>query len=170
MDLRPQNVFFDPTCGAITVIDIGDFRDIAMERSPTLDLHDCLAELCRFYLTPHLPPTEAKGYREPFGMEPSRGFSRDLDRLIAMCRDLTTGSLQEAGVALLQRIKGRQYAGVEPFRRDVQEYFRLIEARNTGLREFPDLVDVWREGMALLQHKYWRKFLFNPVADLQHYA
>jgi hypothetical protein len=170
MDLRPQNVFFDPMGGAITVIDIGDFRDITMDRSPTLDLHDGLAELCRFYLAPHPPPADVKGYREPFGMAPPRGYTQDLDRMIAMCRGLTTGALQEAGVGLLQQIKDRRYAGVEPFRRDVQEYFTLIEARNVSLREFPELVEVWREGMTLLQHQYWRKFLFDPVADLRHYA
>jgi serine/threonine protein kinase len=170
MDLRPQNVFFDPMGGAITVIDVGDFRDITMERSPTLDLHDCLAELCRFYLAPHPPPADVKGYGEPFGMTPPRGFSQDLDRMIARCRGLTTGALQEAGLALLQRIKDRRYAGVEPFRREVEEYFALIEARNVSLREFPELVEVWREGVALLQHRYWQKFLFDPVADLRHYA
>jgi hypothetical protein len=24
--------------------------------------------------------------------------------------------------------------------------------------------------VALLQHRYWQKFLFDPVADLRHYA
>jgi len=170
MDLRPQNVFFDPTCGAITVIDIGDFRDAKTERSPSLDLHDCLAELCRFYLAPHCPPDNARAYREPFGMEPPQGFGRDLDRMIARYRGLTTGALQEVGVALLQQLKGRQYESVESFRQHVLEYFSLIEARNAGLHEFPGLVEVWREGMALFQHKYWRKFLFDPVADLSYYT
>jgi serine/threonine protein kinase len=170
MDLRPQNVFFDPMRGAITVIDIGDFRETTAERSQTVDLHDCLAELCRFYLAPHPPPDEAKGYREPFGMAPPLGFSKDLDRMMGMCRGLTTGLLQEASMAILQQVKDRQYVGIEPFRRDMQEYFALIEARNTSLQGFPDLVEVWREGMALLQHQYWRKFLFDPETDLQHYA
>jgi serine/threonine protein kinase len=171
-DLRPQNVFFDPQDGAITVIDIGDFADTKAlgERSQTVDIHDCLAELCRFYLAPHPPPDDAKRYREPFGMEPSLGFRRDIDRIIGMYQGLTAGTLQEAGMTILQQIRNRQYGAVEPFRRDVQEYFRLIESRNTSLQEFPDLVEIWRQGMALLQHKYWQKFLFDPVADLMHYA
>ena len=52
MDLRPQNVFFDPKRGEIIIIDIGtciDLRTAAGSR-PTLDVHDCLAELCKFYL------------------------------------------------------------------------------------------------------------------------
>jgi len=52
----------------------------------------------------------------------------------------------------------------------VQEYFRLVDARNTSLPEFPGLLEVWRQGMALLQHKYWQKFLFDPVSDLMPYA
>jgi hypothetical protein len=171
-DLRPQNVFFDPQDGMITVIDIGDFADTKTlgERSQTVDVHDCLAELCRFYLAPSSPPDDVKGYREPFGMEPSRGFRRDVDRMIGMYQDQTAGALQQAGLTILQQIKSRQYGAVESFRRDVQEYFRLVEARNTNLPEFPYLMEVWRQGMALLQHKYWQKFLFDPVADLMPYA
>jgi hypothetical protein len=52
----------------------------------------------------------------------------------------------------------------------VQEYFRLVEARNARLSDFSGLVEVWRQGMALLRHKYWQRFLFDPVADLITYA
>jgi hypothetical protein len=171
-DLRPQNVFFDPQVGAITVIDIGDFADTKTlgARAQAVDVHDCLAELCRFYLAPYSPPDDVKGYREPFGMEPSRGFQGDVDRMIGLFQDQTAGALQEAGLAILQQIKSRQYGAVETFRRDVQEYFRLVEARNSNLPDFPYLVEVWRQGMALLEHKYWQKFLFDPVADLIPYA
>src|SRR5262245_5354238 len=171
-DLRPQNVFFDPYDGAITLIDIGDFADTEAlgRRSQTLDLHHCLAELCRFYLTPHSPPHDVQRYREPFGMEPPRGFRRDVDRMIGMYQDQTASSLREVGLTILQQLKSHQYDAVAPFRRDVQEYFRLVEARNLNLPELPGLVEVWRQGMALLQHKYWQKFLFDPAKGLTPYV
>ena len=51
MDLRPQNVFFDPKRGEITVIDIGTCVDLktAAGPRPAPEIHDCLAELCKFY-------------------------------------------------------------------------------------------------------------------------
>ena len=171
-DLRPQNVFFDPQNGAITLIDIGDVANTKAlgEGSQTVDVHDCLAELCRFYLASHSPPSDLQRYREPFGMEPSQGFQRDVDRMMRMYHDQCAGELQEVGLTILRQLKGRQYSAVAPFRRDVQEYFRLVEARNARLSDFSDLVEVWRRGMALLRHKYWQRFLFDPVADLITYA
>jgi hypothetical protein len=58
---------------------------------------------------------------------------------------------------------------VEAFRRDLQPYFTLVHERNSNLQELPDLVEAWRQGMELLQETYWRKFLFDPDADLVHY-
>jgi hypothetical protein len=103
-------------------------------------------------------------------MEPSQGFRRDVDRMMRTYQDQSAGALQEVGLTILQQVKDRQYGAVAPFRRDVQEYFRLVEARNASLPDFSGLVEVWREGMALLRHKYWQKFLFDPVADLTPYA
>jgi len=84
MDLRPQNVFFDPRQGTITVIDIGMCVDqrATSGRQPALDIHDCLAELCKFYLQPQSPPRQAKGYCDPFGMGPPLGFTKELERMI----------------------------------------------------------------------------------------
>jgi hypothetical protein len=171
MDLRPQNVFFDPWQGTITVIDIGTFFDgeTARQRRQPLDLHDCLAELCKFYLAPQIPPNHANSYREPFGMGPALGFTRDLERMVQHCQQLAEGPLQEAAIGLLDRIKRRDYGTVGAFRQDVERYFALVDARNKQLRDFPDFVDAWRQGLALLHDKYWRKYLFDPETDLLHY-
>ncbi len=172
MDLRPQNAFFDPKQGTITVIDIGmcvDLRTASGPR-PAPDIHDCLAELCKFYLAPQSPPTQSNGYREPFGMGPPLGFAKELDRMIQACSDLATGALQDIAIGILQRVKRRDYGAVAPFRRDLQQYFTLIDARNRTLQEFPNLVEVWRQGLELLREKYWQKFRFDPDADLAQYA
>jgi hypothetical protein len=172
MDLRPQNVFFDPKGGEITVIDIGACVDVRTAAGLGLapDVHDCLTELCKFYLAPQSPPNQTRGYREPFGMGPPLGFARELDRMIQACTGLASGPLRDTAVDMLQRLKRRDYGAVAPFRRDLQQYFALVDERNRNLQEFPDLVGVWRQGMELLREQYWRKFRFDPDADLAQYT
>ena len=171
LDLRPQNVFFDPKTGEITVIDIGTFVDqnAARKARQAPDLHDCFAELCKFYLASDSPPVHASGYREPFGMGPALGFSRDLERMVQNCLQQTTGALQATALGILQKIKSREYGTVEAFRRDLQPYFALVDERNRNLQEFPHLVEAWRQGMEMLRERYWRKFLFDPDTDLIYY-
>jgi serine/threonine protein kinase len=172
MDLRPQNVFFDPQSGAITVIDIGTCVHVkaASRPRPAPDVHDCLAELCKFYLAPQSPPAQAMGYREPFGMGPPLGYAKELERMIQACTDSARGPLQDIAVDMLQRLKRRDYGAVAPFRRDLEQYFAVVEARNRDLQEFPELVGVWHQGLEWLREKYWRKFRFDPDADLASYA
>ena len=172
MDLRPQNIFFDPKRGEITVIDIGTSVDLrtAPGPRPAPDMHDCLAELCKFYLEPQTPPTHPKGYRDPYGMGPALGFARELDRMIQACAGIANGPLRDLVVDMLQRLKRRDYGGITPFHRDVQKYFALVDERNRNLQDFPDLIGVWHQGMELLREQYWRKFRFDPDADLALYA
>jgi hypothetical protein len=172
MDLRPQNIFFDPKRGEITVIDIGACVDLrtASGARPAPDVHDCLAELCKFYLEPHTPPTQLKGYRDPYGMGPAVGFAKELDRMIEACSGVANGPLQGRAVDILQRLKRRDYGGITPFRHDLQQYFALVDERNHNLQDFPNLVAVWHQGMELLREQYWRKFRFDPDADLAPYA
>jgi hypothetical protein len=172
MDLRPQNVFFDPKRGQITVIDIGTCVDLKAvdARRPTLDIHDCLAELCKFYLAPQSPPTDLKGYRDPYGMGPALGFTRELERMIQACADGASGPLGDLAVAMLQRVKRRDYSGVAAFRQDLRQYFVLVDERNRHLPDFPERLAIWQQGMALLREQYWRKFRFDPDADLVPYA
>jgi serine/threonine protein kinase len=172
MDLRPQNIFFDPKRGEITVIDIGACIDLRTTSGalPTLDVHDCLAELCKFYLEPQTPPTQLKRYRDPYGMGPAVGFAKELDRLIQACAGVASGPLQDRAVGILQRLKRRDYGEISTFRHDLQQYFALVDERNRNLQDFPDLVGVWRQGMELLREQYWRKFRFDPDADLAPYA
>jgi hypothetical protein len=172
LDLRPQNVYFDPRRAETTLIDLGtlvDTQDVSGSR-PAPDVHDCLAELCKYYLAPHSPPAQLKNYREPFGMGPALGFTKELDRMIQSCTGLATGPLRDVVVGMLQRLKQRDYGSVASFRRDLQQYLAVRDERNRSLQDFPSLVDVWRDGMGMLRDKYWRKYLFNPEADLARYA
>lgn len=172
LDLRPQNVYFDPKRGRATVIDLGmcvDVREHTGHRPPP-DVHDCLAELCKYYLAPDVPPPHIRGYREPYGMEPDLGFSKELERMIQAYARLPDGPLQDIVVGVLQRIKHRDYGSIAPFRQDWHQYVALRDARNSALPDYAGLTQLWREGLALLQDKYWRKFLFNPDTDLTSYV
>jgi hypothetical protein len=172
MDLRPQNVFFDPQCGEIRVIDIGTSVDLTVgagSRSAA-DVHDCLAELCKFYLAPQTPPLQVQGYRDPFGMGPALGFSKELERMIQASSALQAGALQDIVVGILDRLKRRDYGAVAPFRDDLRQYRTLVDERNRHLPAYPDLVEAWRQGMTLLRETHWRKFRFDPDTDLAPYA
>jgi hypothetical protein len=133
-------------------------------------MHDCLAELCKFYLEPQSPPTQLKGYRDPYGMGPALGFTKELERMIQACTGLASGPLRDLAVEMLQRLQRRDYGAVAPFRRDLQQYFALVDKRNRDLQHFSGLVEVWRQGMELLREQYWRKYRFDPDADLAPYA
>jgi hypothetical protein len=52
----------------------------------------------------------------------------------------------------------------------LQQYFTLVDERNRNLHDFLALVEVWRQGMDLLREQYWRKYRFDPDADLTPYA
>ena len=171
LDLGPQNVYYDPIQDAITLIDLGAFldRNASQGRQQPPNLHDALAELCKFYVTPHPPPAHVSGYRDPYGMGPMQGFEQDLDHLIHHYRELTTGALQDTAVGLLHKVKARAYESIDEFRQEVQPYLALVEERNRALPNVAALVEVWREGLGLLHEKYWRRFLFNPETDLVHY-
>jgi hypothetical protein len=171
LDLRPQNVYFDPRRGGTTVIDLGTLVDTHATSGsrPAPDVHDCLAELCKYYLAPHTPPTQLKGYRESFGMGPALGFSKELDRMIKAYASLTIDPLHEIVVGMLQRIKHRDYGTIPAFRRDLQQYLAVLDERNRSLQDFPSLLGVWRGALEMFKDKYWRKYLFNPEADLARY-
>ena len=90
--------------------------------------------------------------------------------MVRDCSRLPAGPLHDVAVAILQRIKRRDYGTIAPFRQDLQEYCAARDARNRALQDFPSLVEVWRAGMEMLRDKYWRKFLFDPDTDLVSYA
>jgi hypothetical protein len=90
--------------------------------------------------------------------------------MIQACTGLASGPLQDLAVEMLRRLQRRDYGAVAPFRRDLQQYFALVDERNRNLQDFSGLVEVWRQGMELLREQYWRKYCFDPDADLAPYA
>ncbi len=176
LDMRPQNVYFDPAEGRITVIDIGTMPTqgpaaqgkVSMGNQPK-DIHDFFVEVFKFYVTPDSPPSDVAGYREPAGMRSIPQFSQQLDIMIRSFSGSRDAQLKEAAVAALQKIQKRVYSSFEDFRRDFNQYLALLEERNKNLPDLQSKVRAWGQAMGMLSDGYWRKFLFDPESDLAQY-
>ena len=176
LDMRPQNVYFDPAEASITVIDIGATPTqgpayqgkLSMGTGPK-DFHDFFLEVFRFYATPDPPPTSARGYGEPAGMRAVPDFDLQIGDLVQSYSMSSGGDLEEAAVAALQKIQNRSYASFGEFRADFTQYLELIEERNRNDPNLPDLITSWAEALGMLSADYWKKYLFDADSGLDRY-
>lgn len=176
LDMRPQNVYYDPKEGKIAVIDIGTMPAggpasqgrTSLGEGPK-DFHDFFAEVFRFYTTPSTPPTSVAGYREPAGMRNIPQFGPQVRGMISSFAATTDAGLGEMATGILHRILDRSYASLEDFRGDLDQYLAALAARNRGLPELPDLKEVWGQALRMLSEGYWQKYLFDPESDLVPY-
>ena len=168
LDLRPQNVFYQPDTGRISVIDCGALveRDSPARGRTPLDIHDFYLEMLKFYTTPQSPPLQARGYRDPYGLRPVTNFERELDEMAREFRDAADASAQEAAQVLIGRIRQRDYAAFDDFRRDL---FAYLEAVNASYETLPDVAGakrVWTEALDWLRADHWQRYLFHAETDL----
>ena len=172
LDLRPQNVFFDPKAATITVIDVGNVvveRPATRRRGP-LDLHDLFLEVFKWYTTAADPPEGPTDYGIPYGMGSVSMFARDLDRMLGEFSAMGSESVKEVAVAILERVRQRGYRSFVEFRRDFTEYLALTEERYADLARSAELMEAWRQALGQLNDPFWRKFLFDPNEDLAAYG
>jgi len=109
LDLRPQNIFYQPDSGRISVIDCGALVDLKQvadtgRRSPQ-DIHDFYLEMLKFYTTAQSPPMQARGYRDPYGLRPVTNFESELDNMARQFQAVPDPSVQEAAQALIGQIR-----------------------------------------------------------------
>ena len=176
LDMRPQNLYFEPWEGRIQVIDIGTIPaqgkasqgKVSFGNQPR-DLHDFYAEMFKYYATPQGPPSDAAGYKESLGMRHIRFFDEQLESLAQSFSKASGTQAEDAAVTVLQKIRSRAYQSFGDFRREFVEYLALVEERNRDLPDLDSLVQVWRQAMDMLTQDYWRKFLFEPERDLARY-
>ena len=176
LDMRPQNVYFDPGEGKITVIDIGTIptQGPAAQGRASMgdrpgDIHDFFAELFKFYFTPDSPPSGVRGYGEAAGMRSVPDFDQQLDMMIHSYLGVQDMGLKETALDTLEKVRSRGYASFGDFRRDFDHCLAALDERNKKLPNLDDLVGVWCEAMRMMSADYWRKFLFDPDTDLVHY-
>ena len=172
LDLRPQNIFYQPGSGQMVVIDTGALAKLdadAPRGRPPFDINDACLEIIKFYTTPLAPPGDSSGYREPRGIRPIVDIAQELDEL---ARDLAEGgpAVAEAGTVILDKIRERSYSGYTQFRTDLTFYLGQIKERNAALPSADEGGQVWLEAAQWLKEDYWRAFLFDPDAEMAGYT
>ena len=172
MDMRPQNVFFQPGSGRIQVIDSGALAgvdDPAPRGRPPLDVNDACLEILKFYTTPEEPPLNATGYRDARGVRPIVNVPQELDE---MRRGITRAgeAVVAAGDVILEKIGARAYTDYRQFRADLTAYLEAVGSRNQSMENFEDARAVWREALGWLRADYWTRFRFDAETELAVYT
>ena len=164
LDMRPQNIYFDPATAAITVIDIGGVTEerSASGRQPPLDLHDFYLELFKWYMPLSQPPAHADGYCQPMGMETIPMFNQNLDALIRRNSEVGDEPSRSVAVGVLNKVRARAYPDIQAFRQDFEAYLMLLEDEYALLSECDGRRQAWAEALHMLTGDYWRKFRFDP--------
>ena len=176
LDTRPQNVYYEPLAGDISIIDIGAMpakgsasQGIVSIGEADKDFHDFCAEVFRFYTVPDLPPADVTGYREPPGMRNVPQFDLQVGGMIKAFSAAPNEPVRDVAVSVLEKVLERAYSSLDEFGRDLDAYLTAVEERNRGLDDLADRMRVWQGGLAMLSQDYWRRFLFEPETDLSAY-
>ena len=165
LDMRPQNIYYDPANAAITLIDAGGVTQErpADRRHPPLDLHDFYLELWKWFIPADEPPTDAARYAEPQGMESTPMFRQNLDAMIRhRQRAQPDGHSQDAALTILHKISERAYPDISAFRADLDGYLTALADKYARLPPDGPEARAWRDAMRLLTDPHWRKFRFHP--------
>ena len=174
-DLGPQNIFFQPGDGRITVIDCGALVDKNSDPDargrPPKDIHDFFLEILKFYTTSSSPPTEADGYRNGYGLRPVVRFQEELDEMArnydsAGELESLNGSCRDSALSLINNVRQRAYSSLDGFRQDLMEHLDAVTERNSRLPEIGQSRRAWNEALGWFREDYWRRFLFDPDTEL----
>ena len=177
-DLGPQNVFYQPGIGKITVIDCGALVDRNSEpdarRRPAKDIHDFYLEILKFYTTSSPPPTEADGYRDGYGLRPVVNFGEELDEMarryeLAGELEPVNGPCRDSALVLINNVRQRAYTGLDGFRQDLMEHLDVMAERNSKLSEIGQSRQAWNEALGWFQEDYWRRFQFDPDTEFARF-
>ena len=169
LDLRPQNIFYQPGSGRVTVIDCGALTSIDGEPvsrgRPAPGIHDFYLEMLKFYATPQQPPIQASGYRDPYGQRPVVRFDQELQEMAANF-DRVPDPAQKQALHLIEQVRSRAYTDLADFRRDLEVYLDQVMERNEALPNLPEARAAWCEALGWLRGDHWQRYLFDPEAEL----
>ena len=172
MDLRPQNVFFQPGTGRIQVIDSGALAgvgDPGPRGRPPLDVNDACLELLKFYTTAEEPPKDPSGYRDARGIRPIVNIQQELDEMrrgISQAGDEVT----DCGGTMLDKIGNREYTDYRQFGADLSVWLEAVAERNRAAPDFDSAHQAWREALEWLRGDYWTRFQFDAETELAAYS
>ena len=179
LDMGPQNIFFQPANGRITIIDFGALLTGDNDRTPggrgPQDIHDFYLEVLKFYTTVQPAPAEIAGYRDPYGLRPVVNFGQELDEMARNLRGNTSAgsagsatdlATQEAGLHIIAKLQQRSYTDFSDFRQDLTAYLAEIRLRNRNSADLADALHTWKEAVDLLREEHWQRYIFDPDTDL----
>ena len=173
LDLRPQNLFYQPSTGHITIVDCGDLVPVDGEPDrrgrPPRDVHDFCLEVLKFYATPNTPPKDAAAYRDPQGQRPVVDFLQELDEMGVAYGD-TDDTVKGAALDMIRRIRDRSYTGLDGFCKDLNAYLAAVGERDDNSDDVDQQRIAWREALEWLREDHWNKYLFDAEADLAAFA
>ena len=156
LDLRPQNIFYQPATREITIIDCGALEPLETpdqeRRRPGAvphDLHDLCLEMLKFYATPEEPPAEAAGYKDPHGLRPVVRFDQELEELEQYFRTGADAGCQAAAMEVIGKVKDRAYSSLGGFRTDLNAYLEAVVERNLALSNRDQAEQAWTEAFGL---------------------
>ncbi len=173
LDLGPQNVFYQPASGAITVIDSGDqvvVGEESLSRSRRQrDIYDFYLEMLKFYTTPQDPPDQASGFREPYGLRPVITLEQELGEMSGRLSGKSDPAAK-AMLGLIARVGQRDFGEYSDFRRDLMAYLGEVKVRRQALPELPQARQAWLEALELLRADPWKKYDFDAEVELQGFS
>ena len=168
LDMRPQNIYYNPADGKISVIDVGTVPTLgtasqgrASSVGQAQDIHNFFAEVFRFYVCPGPAPHDPAGYGEPYGMRAPPDFGQHVDGMIDSFLKAEDRDLGQAGVETLQKVRSRSYSSVEEFGMDLQHCLEAASNRDKLHEEGSPALDAWRSARKMLEAPYWKRFLFG---------
>jgi hypothetical protein len=170
LDLRPQNIFYQPAAGRIAAIDCGALvgKEGESERRgrPRRDIHDFYLEMVKFYTTAQQPPAQASGYSAPSGLRPVISFEHELDRLAQNFKAVQTPLVTEAALTIIDQLRRRAYSAFDDFRRDLMAYLDVVRSSHQALPNLWEAQQAWVEALNGLRAEYWRRYVFDPDSEL----
>ena len=171
LDMRPQNVFYQPATGRISVIDTGALSGPDSEPPrgrPPFDVNDACLELVKFYTTPDEPPQQANGYRDARNLRPIISWREEIDGLGRLLTQ-ASGPVEASGRVVLDKLGGRTYTEYNEFRADLNAYLQAVLERDRALPDFPEAEEAWTGALGWLREEYWTRFLFDAETELAGY-
>lgn len=169
-DLRPCNVFYQPATGRVGVIDCGALvalpGPVDRQGHPKHDIHDFYLEMLKFYTTPQLPPVQASGYREPYGLRPVVDFRGELSRMAQQFQAVPDAGIRQAAREMIAQVQQRAYGAFGEFRRDLSAYLQAVHRAHQALPHLPQARQAWAEALQWLYADHWQHYRFRPEHEL----
>ena len=172
LDLGPQNIFFSPGHGKISIIDPGALLTPENDRTPgsrgPQDIHDFYLEMLKFYCVPELPPLDVAGYRDPVNLRPVVNFQQEIEELshrITSCPD-SSEDMKQAGSTMAARVGNRDYQDYSEFKSDYMTYLEAVRQRNGNWADLPHAWEIWKQAAELLYEDHWKKYDFDAASEL----